>query len=94
MFYIRWTETDIERLSKRTRIHILLTEIDSDGEVRREIGLDENLNVVHRSPTEAEPYGLFDNQLIEIAGPRNDLTKEEFEKLWRSGRHLSSARVS
>jgi len=64
--------------------------VDSEGRVVREIGLNERQKLVHKSPTQSNPYGLFDNQVIETTNLRNDLTKEEFESLWiiyRGGAH-------
>ena len=82
MYYLKWTQRDIENLSTSTGMEVLLTEVDSEGRVVREIGLNERQKLVHQSPTPSNPYGLFDNQVIEMANLRNDLTKEEFESLW------------
>jgi hypothetical protein len=64
---------------------------DSEGRVVREIGLNERQKRIHKSPTQSNPYGLFDNQVIETANLRNDLTKEAFESLGITyGGHSSS----
>jgi hypothetical protein len=82
MYYLKWTERDIENLSASTGLKVLLTEVDSGGRVVREIGFNERQKLVHKSPTQSNPYGLFDNQVIAIANLCNDLTKEDFESLW------------
>ena len=85
MFYLKWTENDITNLSQNSSLKVLLTEVDSDGNVKREVGVDENENIVHKAPTEKDNYGLFDNQPIDTASLRNDCSKEEFEELWNRG---------
>ena len=84
MFYIRWTEKEIVNLSKGEKWEEVLTEIDEDGNVKREIYLDKNGNVVHKAPTENDNYGIFDNQKVLISNLKNDLTQDEFEALWEN----------
>lgn len=86
MYYCKWTEDDIEKLSEDEGIIILYTEIDLDGSVRREIGLNKEGKVIHKCPSKLYrygTYGLFDNQKVIITGTRSLITKEEFEKLWK-----------
>jgi hypothetical protein len=85
MYYRKWTEDDIERLSEDEGIVILYTEIDLDGNVRREIGLNNEGKVIHKCPSELYrygTYGLFDNQKVLITESRSLIKKEEFERLW------------
>ena len=61
----------------------LLTEVDDQGSVTRELGFDAEGNIVHRfpgEPTRAE-YGVFDLAKI---GPseRVAMEAEQFERLW------------
>jgi hypothetical protein len=86
MYYLKWTEEGIEGLQSKDGIAVLFTEVGADGFVRREIGFDENGDVVHRCPGPVKykygGYGIFDLALIEVSSRESDLTKEEFEELW------------
>ena len=85
MNYLRWTvgKEITGRLSNR-RLVDLYTEIDDSGRVSREVGVDGDGSVVYRAPSTYDPYGLFDNQVIEMVEPHNDITPEAFEQLWQS----------
>jgi hypothetical protein len=89
MNYCKWEDKDIEGLSSFSGTVILYTEIDKDGNVRREIGFDKEGEVVHRCPSEFFPlgqYGIFDNQKVKISDFSSTISKEEFEKLWERAR--------
>jgi hypothetical protein len=81
--YRRWTvgKEIAGRLSNRRLVD---TEIDESGRVSREVGVDGDGSVVYRAPSTSDRYGLFDNQVIEIVEPRNEITPEAFEQLWQS----------
>ncbi len=86
MLYIKWTEQDIAELSAFDKIYFLYTEIDDDGNVRKEIGIDNHGNIIHKSPSTKYPYGeygIFDNQKVAISDRKSDLSKDEFYKLWK-----------
>lgn len=64
--YLTWTERDIAGLRKTWGLSRIFTEIDAQGAVSREIGLNESGDVVHRYPglpSRAE-YGVFDTAKI------------------------------
>jgi hypothetical protein len=78
-----WTETDLTGLSKAWGLSRILTEVDEQGTVTRELGFDVDGNLVHRCPGEPTltEYGVFD--LAKIApSDRTDLEPEEFDRLW------------
>jgi hypothetical protein len=80
---LEWTEADLEGLGDSWGLTRVLTEVDDNGRVTRELGFDSQGNLVHRypgEPTRAE-YGVFDLAKI---GPSNraDMDAEEFERLW------------
>jgi hypothetical protein len=63
-----WTEADISRLEDAWGVARILTEIEEDGTVTRELGLDAHGNVIHRHPGEPTraQYGFFDLARIEL----------------------------
>ncbi len=79
--YISWGREDIKNLPVEwTRV---VTEIDPNGRVLREIGLNTKGEVVHRAPSANDNYGLFDQVPVD-AGPDSDATAEEFEAWWHA----------
>jgi hypothetical protein len=86
MKYIRWTiGKEITGRFPNRRLVDLITEVDDSGRVSREVGIDDGGDVVHRAPSPDDPYGLFDNQVIEPVDRENDIAPDAFERLWRSG---------
>ena len=49
---LEWTEADIEGLSNSWGLTRVVTEVDDDGSVTRELGFDAKGNLVHRYPGE------------------------------------------
>jgi len=85
-YYRRWNEDDIRGLHSISQISILYTESNAQGVVLREIGLDKLGKIMHRYPSSSHPFGsrgLFDTQTVELSSETKDLTKDEFEGLWR-----------
>ena len=78
-----WTEADIEGLSDSWGLTRVLTEVDDDGLVTRELGFDARGVLVHRHPGEPTraKHGIFDLAKINRTA-RSDLGTEEFERLW------------
>jgi hypothetical protein len=77
-----WTDTEITGLADEGLSRIL-TEVDEEGFVTRELGFDIEGNLVHRypgKPTRAE-YGLFDLAKID-ARDRTEASPEEFDRLF------------
>lgn len=83
MLYLRWTEQDIADLGKFHNIAVLYTAIDTEGNVKKEIGLDKNGKVVHRAPSSSSNYGIFDNQRVIISSGQAKVSKEVFDNLWK-----------
>jgi hypothetical protein len=83
---LMWTGSEISGLEKAWGLACVLTEVDDEGMVTREIGFDAQGKIIHRCPGEptVTEYGVFD--LAKIAPSRdNDMSAEEFERLWSSG---------
>ena len=80
---LEWTEADIEGLSDSWGLTRIVTEVDDDGSVTRELGFDANGNLVHRYPGEPKhaKHGVFD-QANFGRSDRTDMGAEEFQRLW------------
>ena len=79
--YVSWGREEIKGLPiEWTRV---VTEIDPNGRVLREIGLNTKGEVVHRAPSPINNHGLFDQVPVD-AGPDSDATAEEFEGWWQA----------
>jgi len=76
--FLAWTESDMEGLDLET----LYTEVTTSGLVVREVGLDSNGVVVHKSPSRASPRGYFDLAIISMENLTSDISSQEFEALW------------
>ena len=79
--YIYWGRDELQGLP--VGWSRMVTEIDQNGRVLREVGLDDEGRVVHRAPSAADSHGLFDLMPID-AGPDSDATAEEFEAWWQA----------
>ena len=79
-----WTEADAAGLGEAWGLSRIITEVDEEGFVTRELGFDAEGNLIHRcpgEPTVTDQYGVFD--LAKIApSDRADLDPEEFDRLW------------
>jgi hypothetical protein len=79
-----WTETEITGLGEGWGLSRIITEVDEQGLVTRELGYDADGKLIHRcpgEPTVSDVYGVFD--LAKIApGDRTDLEPDEFDHLW------------
>lgn len=79
-----WTTAEVTGLGEATGLSRIITEVDDEGTVRRELGFDAEGNLIHRcpgEPTVTDQYGVFD--LAKIApSDRADLDPEEFDRLW------------
>jgi hypothetical protein len=85
MNYCKWNMDEIKGLESISGIVVLYTEVNRDGSVSREIGIDKSGRVVHKFPSTAfqqGEYGIFDNQKVEISQNTPTITRTEFEKAW------------
>ncbi len=74
-----------------TQFDKIFVEVDESGAIMREIGLDNNGDIIHAYPDrdlsvkfKDGKYGLFDVSLIQINGSKDDISKEQFENIWNS----------
>lgn len=66
-------------------LYLLFIEIDNNGIVKREIGLNNKDLIIHKYPNINYKYGLygiFDLQIFDINSIDNELSEKEFNKLW------------
>lgn len=85
-YFLKWTQDDIVNLKKDTGIATIFVEVNSKGEVIREVGLDETGMIVHKCPSENYKYGtygIFDLVKLKKTQLRNDLAEAQFEELWK-----------
>ena len=81
MIYLKWTSAELATL----REDALYTEVDEDGWVQREVAVTPEGTIVHRLVPSFEQPGWFG--LARLAFPMLDgnVTRSEFERLWRTG---------
>jgi len=82
--YIEWDIDSIQNMSSISGMIKLYTEIEDDGSVCREIGINQEGIVIHKFPSDhfkQGKYGLFDNQIVEVKETVS-LDKNNFELLW------------
>jgi hypothetical protein len=81
MIYLKWTQSELATL----RAGALYTEVDEDGWVQRELGIGDDGMVTHQLvPTHAKP-GWFGLARLSLLMLTSNVTKAEFESLWRAG---------
>lgn len=69
------------------RIDKLFIEVDGQSLVKREIGVDKTANVVHKYPSSVhsfDRYGILDFNVVTFLSYENELSKLEFENIWKS----------
>lgn len=80
MIYLKWTSCDLATLHGS-----LYTEVDEDGWVQREVGLDENGSVTHQLVPTLETPGWFGLTRLAFPMLESNVTRAEFESLWNAG---------
>jgi hypothetical protein len=81
MIYVKWTRTELATL----KMPALYTEVDEDGWVQRELVVGHDGTVAEQLVPSLRQPGWFG--LTRLARPmlESNVTKAEFESLWRSG---------
>jgi hypothetical protein len=80
MKFLRWT-ADLAELPPP--IEAVYTEVDTRGDVHREVGVDGIGNVVYRKPSSDPKWGrdgLFYS--IDLPAPAEEVSAERFDALW------------
>jgi hypothetical protein len=84
MHIIRIDETFLTGLAK-CGMHHMWIQIDDEGFVERELGFDNEGEIVHRYPRNGPygDYGVFEMNKFDVPSlTDNDITSAEFEKAW------------
>jgi len=85
LHYFRITREDGDLSSDYDNLWMVLIELDNSGSVMRELGFDQENNLVHKHPShnfKHGPRGIFDVAFFEVRGRDDDLIWEEFQGLW------------
>jgi hypothetical protein len=81
MIYLKWTSAELATLDLRA----LYTEVDEDGWVQRELGVDDEGLISHQLvPSDARP-GWFGLARLSLLMLTSNVSKAEFESLWHAG---------
>ena len=78
-----WTEAELPGLAIAWGMSQILTEVDEEGSVTRELGYDLDGKAVHRHPGEPtrSKHGIFD--MVKIATPvASEMELSGFDRLW------------
>ena len=81
MIYMKWTLDELATLESS----VLYTEVDEDGWVQRELTVESDGTIAEQLvPTDAQP-GWFGLTRLSSVMLEDNVTKDEFETLWRTG---------
>ena len=81
MIYVKWTRSELATL----KMPALYTEVDEDGWVQRELVVRDDGTVAEQLvPSQKQP-GWFGLARLSFPMLQSNVTKAEFESLWRSG---------
>ncbi len=81
MIYLKWTSSELATLD----LGALYTEVDEDGWVQRELGVDDEGLITHQLvPSDTRP-GWFGLARLSHAMLTSNVSKAEFESLWHAG---------
>lgn len=86
MCIVRWNLKDIPDLERYGFVE-MLTELDADGVVLREMGLNSLGEVVHKAPMKGSsyPHGFFfDGATVDMTSLSSDeyFSRKKFEAMW------------
>jgi len=81
MIYLKWTSAELATL----RDDALYTEIDEDGWVQREVAVTPDGAVSHQVVPSLEQPGWFGLSRLALPMLESNITRGEFERIWRSG---------
>lgn len=86
MRYIEITNKLVDLKSFYPELKKLYVEVNDDGRIFREVGINQNGKIVHKYPSETfefGDYGIFDLNTIE-SNTKSDIDIKEFEQIWNS----------
>jgi hypothetical protein len=80
MIYLKWTPADLATLEWWA----LYTEVDEDGWVCREVGVDHDGSVTYQLVPSSQAPGWFGLARLSFAMLQSNVSKAEFESVWRA----------
>lgn len=81
MIYVKWTRAELATLQSPA----LYTEVDEDGWVQRELVVTDDGTVAEQLIPSTKRPGWFGLARLSWPMLESNVTKDEFESLWRSG---------
>lgn len=81
MIYVKWTRSELATL----QMPALYTEVDEDGWVQRELVVRDDGTVADQLVPSQQQPGWFGLARLSFPMLQSNVTKAEFESLWRSG---------
>lgn len=81
MIYLKWTPSELATLEMRA----LYTEVDEDGWVQRELGVDDDGAVTHQLVPSIREPGWFGLARLASFMLTSNVSQAEFESLWDAG---------
>lgn len=90
MKYIIVRNNWVDLSAFQPNLETILLEINENGFVKREIGLDEESEIIHAYPSSKYrygKYGIFDLNSFDISDIEESLNQAEFEAKWDIIKH-------
>jgi hypothetical protein len=81
MIYLKWTASELATL----RMRALYTDVDDDGWIQRELGVNFDGSIAHQLVPTARQPGWFGAARLTQLMLTSNVTQAEFESLWRAG---------
>jgi len=81
MIYVKWTRSELATLNNPA----LYTEVDEDGWVQRELAVTDDGTVAEQLIPSLNKPGWFGLTRLSLVMLESNVSKAEFESLWRSG---------
>jgi hypothetical protein len=81
MIYVKWTRSELATLKNPA----LYTEVDEDGWVQRELAVTDDGTVAEQLIPSLHEPGWFGLTRLSLVMLESNVSKAEFESLWRSG---------
>jgi hypothetical protein len=81
MIYVKWTRSELATLQNPA----LYTEVDEDGWVQRELAVTDDGTVADQLVPSTRDPGWFGLTRLSLVMLESNVTKAEFESLWRAG---------
>lgn len=85
MKYLTIDNNFIELSKFQKDLVTLLLEVDNNGTIKKELGLNVQNQIIHSFPSQKfrfGKYGIFDLNLFDLSSVEDDISREEFYNYW------------